>query len=182
MSTPNPDLKEDIELFKCIHNFYKNSKEIENNDNILIKFLKDHNIIKNNSDKLSLFIKELLKQIQKGNNIILPFLDPCYDLIEAYINSNNANDKNIFNDIFIQLIENSFINRKNLIPIYAYFTEIYSDVDTLTESDEIFNNFSKMINLWKLLFSYIENKNINKKLSSFCFLGSGLVLDIKEKF
>jgi len=181
MSTPNPDLKEDIELFKCIHNFYKNSKEIENNDNILIKFLKDHNIIKNNSDKLSLFIKELLKQIQKGNNIILPFLDPCYDLIEAYINSNNANDKNIFNDIFIQLIENSFINRKNLIPIYAYFTEIYSDVDTLTESDEIFNNFSKMINLWKLFYFYSENKNINKKLSSFCFLGSGLVLDIKER-
>ena len=180
-STENNNYEEDFELLKSLHNFYKNIKIKENNDNILIKYLNDKKIIKNyNSDSLFLFINELSKQIQKGNNIILPFIDPCYDLIEAYIFCNNEKEKEIFidNNIFIQLIENSFINRKNLIPIYSYLTEIYSNVDELNENDEMINKFPKIVGLWKLFYLLSENKskkNFNS-LSSFCFIGSGLVL------
>ena len=88
----------------------KNSAELSKN-------IKDKN-------NLSLFTKELSNQITNGNTIILPFIDPCYDLIEAYLSGDNVKI-----DIFKQLIENSFINRKNLIPIYAYFTELYSEAE-----------------------------------------------------
>ena len=180
-STENNNYEEDFELLKSLHNFYKNIKIKENNDNILIKYLNDKKIIKNyNYYSLFLFINELSKQIQKGNNIILPFIDPCYDLIEAYIFCNNEKEKEIFidNNIFVQLIENSFINRKNLIPIYSYLTEIYSNVDELNENDEMINKFPKIVGLWKLFYLLSENKskkNFNS-LSSFCFIGSGLVL------
>ena len=178
MSTP-----EDFSLLKSIHNYYeKKNNIIEKNDNILIKYLEDPEILKDkNSNNLSLFINELLEQIKKGNNIILPFIDPCYDLVEAYINSDNDNKEIIFNKIFIQLIENSFINRKNLIPIYAYFTQLYSDVEKMTESDEKINKLSKMINLWNLFYSNSENKN-KTTISSFCFLGTGLEIGDIFKF
>ena len=143
----NSDYKEDLELLKSLHTFHKNFRigQKEKNENILIKYLKNKQIIKD-SDLLSLFIQELSKQIEKGNNIILPFIDPCYDLIEAYINCSIDKEKEIFQDnsIFKKLIENSFINRKNLIPIYSYFTEIYSEVDNLTEEDEKINKFQKI--------------------------------------
>ena len=184
MKTPKDENDEEFELLKSIHNFYmgkSNSKEIKNNDNILIKYLKDETIIKNSkSDNLLLFINEISKQIEKGNTILLPFIDPCYNLIETYINNdNNDNKKKIFNDnqIFIQLINNSFISRKNLIPIYAYFTELYSDVENLTQSDDKLSNFSKIINLWYLFYSLGDTINKTKDTnSSFCFLGSGLEL------
>ena len=179
MSTPKEKCNEDFQLLKSIHNYIKKKNDkIEKDENILIKYLKEPKILKDiNSKNLSLFINELSEQIKKGNNIILPFIDPCYDLVEAYINSNNDNKETNFidNEIFIQLIENSFINRKNLIPIYAYFTELYSDVDTITESDERLNKFSKMINLWNLFYSFSEKKEKKiQSLSSFCFLGTGL--------
>ena len=50
--------KYDLELLKSIHDYYINKKtKIENNDNILIKYLKNQNIIKfenNDSSSLSL--------------------------------------------------------------------------------------------------------------------------------
>ena len=176
----NYDYKEDRELLKSLHDFHKNFRigQKEKNENILIKYLKNKQIIKD-SESLSLFIQELTKQIEKGNNIILPFIDPCYDLIEAYINCSNNKEKEIFQDngIFKRLIENSFINRKNLIPIYSYFTEIYSDVDELTEKDEKINKFQKISNLWNLFYSLSEDKTKTENtLSSFCFIGSGLQL------
>ena len=172
--------EEDLELLKSLHNFNKKIELKDKDDNILIKYLKNKQIIKDNtSDSLSLFTKELSRQIIKGNNIILPFIDPCHDLIEAYINCDNEKEKEIFKDnsIFIQLIENSFINRKVLFPIYSYFTEIYSDVDNLNESDEILNKLPKITNLFKLFYtlSESETKKINS-FSSFCFMGSGLSL------
>ena len=171
--------KEDNELLKSIQYFHENKLNmINNDDNILIKYLKDPKIIKDyKTNNLSLFIQELSKQIKNGNNIILPFIDPCYDLVEAFINSDD--DKIEWNQIFTQLIENSFINRKNLIPIYGYFTELYSDVDNLLESDEKINNFTKIVNLWKLFYSLSENYNKNKSpsFSSFCFLGTGLEIE-----
>ena len=179
----------DFKLLQSIHNFYINENKNEDiNDNILIKYLKDSNIIKeNNSNKnIELFINELLKQIQNGNTIILPFIDPCYDLIESYINNDDIDDINIednsddnlnkkFQEVFNKLIENSFISRKNLIPIYAYFTELYTDPENINESEAKLNKFSKMVNLWKIFYNNTENKSKPKNLSSsFCFLGSGL--------
>ena len=179
-----PEDNEDFQLLKSIHNYYeKKNNIIEKSDNILIKYLKEPKILKDkNSNNLYLFINELLEQIRKGNNIILPFIDPCYDLVEEYINNDNKEIN--FNEIFIQLIESSFINRKNLIPIYAYFTQLYSDVDKMTESDEKINKLSKMINLWNLFYSYSENKNITTiySISSFCFLGTGLEIGDIFKF
>ena len=172
-----------------IHNFYLKSQKIENNDYILIKYLKDPKSVLENSENLSLFINELSNQITKKNNIILPFIDPFYNLIETYINSEKIDEKKVFldNNIFIQLRDNSFINRKNLIPIYAYFTELYSDIDRYNELDEKspkdldslneqLNKFSKVINIWKLLYLKSDDKTNNSfdALSSFCFLGTGL--------
>ena len=180
MNISNDESNEELELLKSINKFY-NSKRISNieeNDSILIKYLKNEAIIKDsNSKNLLLFINELSNQINKGNNIILPFIDPCYNIIEAYINSNINKERDKINEIFRQLIENSFINRKILIPIYAYFTELYSDVENITESDEKLNNFSKIVNLWNLFYSYKPKNNNNINSSSFCFLGSGLELN-----
>ena len=176
----------EIKLLKSIHYYYnKEINKIKKEDNILIKYLKDSKIIKNNKENNLLnFINELSNQIKKGNNIILPFIDPCYNLIEAYINNNDILDKENkhesemekkWENIFRQLIENSFFNRKNLIPIYAYFTQLYSSVENLTQSDEKLDKLSKIINLWKLFYSYNNDKKrkINTS-SSFCFIGSGL--------
>ena len=179
MNTPNSESTDEFKLLKSIQLLllkFKRKPEINENDNILIKYLKNKEIIKNNkSENLLLFIKELIKQIKRGNNIIIPFIDPCYNLIEAYVNNNiNKDQINNFNEIFHLLIENSFINRKVLIPIYAYFTELYSDVEKIKELDDKLINFSKISELWNLFYSYRPKKfNYN---SSFCFLGTGLEL------
>ena len=179
MLTPTEELNEDFQLLESIHNYLENKSKIDSTksdkiNNILIKFLKDPEIIKDNkTNDLPSFIEELSKQISKGNYIILPFIDPCYDLIEAYIKSDN--DKIEWNKIFTQLIENSFINRKNLIPIYAYFTELFSifnnqnekeekeddkqqKFDNLSKCDELLKKFKKMVNLWTIFYSLSEKK------------------------
>ena len=192
MSNLKDAMKEDYELVKAIHSYIKNGNQNPSKDeNILIKYLKDPNILKNKSSNyLSLFINELSKQIEKGNNIILPFIDPFYDLIDSYIESTNDDIKINFveNKIFIQLMENSFINRKSLIPIYSYFAELYYDLENnLSISDETLNDFQKYNNLLKMFYSYILDRT--KKIysiSSFCFLGTGFELsgidDIPQNF
>ena len=174
-----------LKLLKSIKDFYNNeSKNIEDSDNILIKYLKDPNIIKNNKkENASLFIKELLDQIKNGNNIILPFIDPVYDLIESYLDSDIdiLNEKKLveydmdsqYKQIFEELIKNSFINRKILIPIYAYFTELFSSCGEISQSDERLSKLPKIINLWKLFYSFNDDINANfDSSSSFCFMGS----------
>ena len=186
MNTPNKEKVNDetLKLLKSIKDFYNNkSMKIEDSDNILIKYLKDPNIIKNNKkENASLFIKELLYQIKNGNNIILPFIDPCYDLIESYLDSDidTVNEKKLieydmdsqYKQIFEELIKNSFINRKILIPIYAYFTELYSSCGEITQPDDRLDKLPKIINLWKLFYNY-DNKQFDSS-SSFCFMGSEL--------
>jgi hypothetical protein len=165
--------REQADLLKSIHSFFTGENvQKEENENILISYLKNPEIIKDNkTDNLFLFTKELSEQIKNGNNIILPFIDPCYNLIESYINSDN--DKINWDDLFKLLIENSYINRIILFPIYAYFSELYSEVDHLTESDEKLVKFTKMTHLWNLLYSY-DGKKIKNSFSTFCFMGTGL--------
>ena len=178
----------DFELLKSIHDFFKdksnqsNKNEINDilSNNILIQYLQDPNLL-NDKDKLLLFIEELSKQIENGNNIILPFISPCYDLVKAYIISGDDNIN--WDKIFTLLINNSFISKKNLIPIYDYFTELYSELESLNESDEKLIIFQKMEYLWNLFYSFSENKSKNnaQEISSFCFLGAGLIIE-NDKF
>ena len=183
IQTPLGKSNEDFFLLKSIHDFLCGYKS--NNDNILIKYLQNSKIIKDEKN-LSLFINELLIQIKKGNTIILPFIDPCFSLVESYIDTDYKEIN--WGNIFTQLIENSFINRKNLIPIYAYFTELYSIFDNQKKEeekgdletaetpqsddliyDEKLKDFTKFVKLWKLFYSFSENKtkNSSKLLSSF---------------
>ena len=64
--------KYDLKLLQSIKDFYLNkTNKIQKNDNIIIKYPDIIRDFKN--DNLSLFIKELLNQIE-DNNIILPFI------------------------------------------------------------------------------------------------------------
>ena len=180
--------KYDIELLKSIHEFYNNKNtKIEDNDNILIKYLKNPDIIRDSKNDyffLNLFIKELLNQIENNNNIILPFIEPTFDLIDIYINTKDNNiKKETWEKLFLKLIENSFFNRECLLPIYSYFTELYSDVDNICESDDKIYKFKKVVDLWKFIYLNTQNKRkeINS-ISSFCFLGSGLEINLPKEF
>ena len=171
--------KYDLKLLQSIRDLYINkTTKIRNDDNILIKYLKSPDIIKDfKTNNLSLFINELNNQIEISN-IILPFIDPIRDLIDIYLNTtDNKIDKNTWEKLFIKLFENSFFNRENLIPIYSYFTELYSDVGNLKNSDEKIIKFNKYIDLWKWIYLNSANKaSFNNPISTFCSLGSGLEL------
>ena len=87
MSTHNEENNDDITLLNYMNNYYnQKSIPIQGKDNILMMYLKDNNIIKDKK-LLPLFIKELLIQIRKGNNIILPFIDSGCNLIQAYFDN-----------------------------------------------------------------------------------------------
>ena len=177
-----PHGKYDLKLLQSIKDFYLNkTTKIQDDDNILIKYLKSPDIIRDfKTDNLFLFINELLDQIE-DSNIILPFIEPIGDLIDIYINTeDNKIEDSTWETLFVKLLENSFFNKENLIPIYSYFTELYSDVDTINESDtdERMYKFKKCINLWKWIYLSITNikKIYNQPVSTFCSLGSGLEL------
>ena len=180
--------KYDIKLLQSVSNFYQNkSNKIEDNDNILIKYLNNKEIIrdsKNNYLFLSKFINELLKVIENCNDIILPFIESTYDLIEIYINTDNKIQKEIWEKIFIKLIDNSFFERECLIPIYSYFTELYSNAGNISKSiDKEMSKFKKVIDLWKWIYLNCQNKiKTNTLFSSFCFLGSGLDILLPLQF
>ena len=174
--------KYDLDLLYSIHDFYTgklNQKDI--NNNILIQYLNNRDIIKNNCEKFSLFIKELLNQIDNNNTIILPFLEPTYDIIDTYIN-NDFKDKENFEKLLIKLIENSFFNKECLIPIYSYFTELYSEAETISESDDKINKFQKITDLWKLIYINCLNKSKPfSSVSSFCLLGTGFEIKLTKE-
>ena len=180
-----PHGKYDLKLLQSIKDFYLNkTTKIQDDDNILIKYLKSPDIIRDfKTNNLSLFINELLKKIEVSN-IILPFIEPIGDLIDIYINTNdNKIDDSTWEKLFVKLLENSFFNKENLIPIYSYFTEIYSDVDKINESDERMLKFNKYINIWKLIYLNSQNKiPLNSSISSFCNLGTGFELIFPNQF
>ena len=66
-------------------------KEDNNFNHIYFKYLENNDIIfqnkDNNNENLKLLFKELNNDLDKGNNIILPFLDVLNNLVKAYIES-----------------------------------------------------------------------------------------------
>ena len=82
------------------------------NNNIFKKFMNDRNILQK-KDSLILFINELKKQLELGNNILIPFLDICPILIKSYIESDLDEEKEFqYIDIFKLLKINSFISKE----------------------------------------------------------------------
>ena len=178
--------KYDLKLLKALHDScLKKSDIIEKSDNILIKYMKSPKIIRdseNDNASLNLFIDELLRQIDNNNFIILPFIQPMKDLIDIYMNTKDNNiKKEKWENIFIKLIENSFFDKEYLIPIYSYFTELYSVAENIQLSDEKIGKFKKVVDLWKLIYLNTQSKiKTNNSNSSFCLLGSGLIMSFSS--
>ena len=165
--------------------------EQNNKENILKEFIDNNNIIKN-EEKLKFFIEELIKQLNDGNNILIPFLDICPKLIKSYINSkldeeeeltvksytdsNSGEEKELnYLKIFKLLKINSFISREYLFPIYEYFSDIFYEMNTIEETDIRLKKFNKVFELWKIFYDFNINQKQLKEFnsSSFCFMGGG---------
>ena len=101
-------------------------------------------------EQLKNFFKQLRDVLKSGNNIIIPFLDLCPNLIKLYIDSKVDEEKVLeYIDIFKLLKLNSFINREYLYPIYEYFSDIYYDMNNIIENDTRLKKFNKVFELWK---------------------------------
>jgi len=170
-------------------------KENLGNDNIYIRYLKDPEIILPKKDinniNLKCLFNEIDYDIEKGNNIIFPFINICENLLEAYIQS-NLDDKediqrlsslswNDFQDtesfyqkVFIKLKNNCFISKEIMILIYEYFSELYHKLSEIKDDDDILiKKFDKMIKLFKIFYEKNDNKE-NENKSTICLLGANL--------
>ena len=162
--------------------------------NIIENYLKNPKILETDKKLLLQYINELTKYIKTNNNMLIPFLIQTNKLIQDYINSDldeeideNNNTKNSinsikenksknYNNIFMLLNQNSFISKETIIPIYSYFSDIYNDINNNKEKYKNFNikKFRKMIQLWKIFYTFEDKKFYSE--SSFCSLGSGLII------
>ena len=136
------------------------------------------------------------------NHILIPFLNPVFDLINEYINSdldeedlidqyiNDENNNNRINEkkfdyrnIFFLLIQKTFISKAVLFPIYNYFSNIYTDLSHKKDKKaEInLNKFQKILKLLNIFYSFELRSQNTKVESSFCFIGGkGLDLQLNE--
>ena len=166
--------------------------------NVILDYIENPKIIESDKKYLIEYIKTLTKYIRStNNNFLLPFLIQTNKIIQSYINSDldeeikeNHKDNNIINEIkdinynyiFLLLKQNSFISKETIIPIYEYFSDIYYDI---TNNEGKYKNinikkFTKMIKLWKIFYTF-EDKNLYSE-SSFCSLGSGLLISFNIPF
>ena len=174
-----------------IHGYLINSAQFPNDNlkksNIIIEYLKNPSIIKN-KEKLSSFVDELLNIINNNNTFIIPFIDPCFNIIKEYFNLDideqegiSIKDTSKFYRLFSSLKKITFINKKNIFPIYSYFTELYSAINSPKKNDEflkkILMKFNKYYEFWKLFYD-LEISNM--KQSTFCCLGTGFHLEISN--
>ena len=183
--------KNKYNVIKLIHDFFitNDKKELEINEtginfanfneknvNIYINYLKNQKLFfkdkgNDNNENIILLFKQINDDIEKGNNIIFPFLDICPNLVKAYIES-NLDDVNIFcsnedkqadssiNDSFYlkafeKLKNNCFISKEVLFPIYDYFNHLYDIVTKKIESkdNEKYSNYPKLMKyLYKFFF------------------------------
>ena len=203
--------KNKYNVIKLIHDFFitNDKKELEINEtginfanfneknvNIYINYLKNQKLFfkdkgNDNNENIILLFKQINDDIEKGNNIIFPFLDICPNLVKAYIES-NLDDVNIFcsnedkqadssiNDSFYlkafeKLKNNCFISKEVLFPIYNYFNHLYDIVTKKIESKDnelIFKKFDKIERLFEIFYQPNDIKENN--ISSFCFIGGSI--------
>ena len=161
----------------------KNNEKENDTIKILQKYISDPNIIYSQNN-LILFIDELKKQLQLGNNILIPFLDLCPTLIKAYIESElDEEGKDLkYIEIFELLKINSFISREYLFPVYDYFSDIFYVMNEIEENDNKLKKFNKVFELWKILYYFDMDKMSDFDLSSYCFNGGDLKIVFNNKF
>ena len=166
-------------LFSFLKEFNYKNKEKENNN--IKQFILNPSNLK--TEQLKLFIEELKDILESGNNIIIPFLDICPTLIKLYIDSEIDEENELqYIKIFHLLKINSFISKEYLYPIYEYFSDIYYDMNNIEESNSRMKKFNKVFELWKIFYDFDINKNELKdfNLSSFCFIGGGLEVNLSK--
>ena len=191
-------------LLNSIHNqiesLYKNdkasiqsineSKNELNDNNILLKYLKNKNSVFNDRTNFISFIQQLEFFLNDNENIIFPFLDSCPKLVKAYMESDLDEEKlgeYKYMNIFSQLTRHSFINKENLFPIYNFFSDLLSDITDIREYDMRLKKLTKIMDLWLIFYSF-NNNDINGKEkanefqeSSICFLGGSLTALFREE-
>ena len=177
----NDDINNIISEFNNINKLLfflssQNNRKEQIENNIIYQIKKSPNILEKKTS-LILFIQELIKQLESGNNIIIPFLEICPILIKSYIDNELDEEEELkYIELFKLLKINSFISREYLFPIYEYFSDIFYVMNDIKENDKQLKKFNKVFELWKILYDF----NIDKKelkdfnLSSYCFIGVSL--------
>jgi hypothetical protein len=198
-------IKNQFLKLKSLHDYFinkNNENNINEKNNIYIKYLNNHNIIFQNKDinneNFKSIINELYLDIEKGNNIIFPFIDNiCINLIKSYIESNlddsdsYLEDKNnkasqisdsVYLKTFSKIKNNCFIDKEILFPIYSYFSELY---DIATKQDfekENSFNYKKLNKIIKLFEIFYDISDEDKNISTFSFLGGSIDIKFNNAF
>ena len=159
------------------------------NYEILLKYYTNQTIL-NDENFLGKIIEQLISLISTDYGYFLfPFLSPpCHKLLEAYINSNLDEGKNIksiedfkYIKIFEIMKDNIFISRENVSLIYSYFGSLFLDAKEIEQNDKRLLKFLKLKELWKIFYTLPKDiKNKNK--SNFSFIGGKLKLIFLEEY
>ena len=160
-----------------------NNIQIYNNIEILKSFIDNSNTISSDEKKLESFINELIYQLKLGNNILIPFLDICPNLLKAYIDNNLDEEGELkYIEVFKLLKINSFISREYLYPIYEYFSDLFYNINDI-ENNPNLKKFNKVLELWKLFYDFEINMDELKffNSSSYCFIGGGLKISLSNE-
>ena len=160
----------------------QNNRKEKIENNIIYQIKKSPNILEKKSS-LILFIQELIKQLESGNNIIIPFLEICPILIKSYIDNDLDEEEELkYIELFKLLKINSFISREYLFPIYEYFSDIFYVMNDIKENDKKLKKFNKVFELWKIFYDFNIDKRELKDFnsSSYCFIGGGLEIKLLD--
>ena len=158
-------------------------------NDIIIKYLRDNNIIFTDKTNLINLIIQLQNFIKDNEIIVFPFLDIVPQLVKAYIQS-DIDEKKIgeyeYINIFKRLIKYTFINKQCLFPIYSFFSNLFSDIKIIKEDDIRLRKLIKTVDLWLIFYSFNkieanEKDNNEYKESSICFLGGSLTIYLREE-
>ena len=162
-----------------------NNIKNQNEKYILQTFIEAPKEVYEKSSNLKLFIKELIIQLNRGNNIIIPFLNLCPFLVEAYIESDLDEDNKDdfkYNEVFKLLKINSFINKEYIFPIYEYFSDLYFGLKEVKDNKKL-KKFNKVFELMKIFYDFDINKDDlhQNNCSSFCFIEGRIKVELSEE-
>lgn len=153
------------------------------NNNIFMQYLHNKNKFFDDKANIINFILQLYHFSKYNENIIFPFLNVCPSLVKAYIESDIDEDKigeykyiNIFNF----LTKSSFVSKESLFPIYSFFSNIFSEIETIKEDDIGLKKLIKIVDLWLIFYSFDSKDKNEYKESSICFLGGSLTFHFRE--